>query len=210
MTEQTPEVVRAFPGGRLTSNAGLMAKARQNLRGKWGFGVLVTLLYFLVSAVPSGFPKTGWIIGLIINGPLSLGMAILYLRFVRMGEAAYEQVFHGFKWFKTALITYLLMVLYIILWALLFIIPGVVAAFSYSMTFFILADNPNLTPSEALLKSKQLMNCHKLKLFYLACRFIPWAILSVLSFGIGFLWLIPYMYSTVAFFYEDITSQKRG
>ncbi len=198
---------RPIPTERLTANEHLMAKAREHLTGKWGFGALVTLLYILVSGVPSGIPKIGGLIGLIINGPISLGLAILFLSLVRSGEAKLDQIFEGFSRFKVALVTYLLMVLYIVLWSLLLIVPGIIAALSYAMTFFILADEKDVTASDALAKSKRIMDGHKWKLFYLGCRFIGWALLCVLTLGIGFLWLFPYMYTSMTLFYEDIKQQ---
>lgn len=204
------EEKRPIPTERVTANEHLMAKAREHLKDKWGFGALITLLYILVSGVPSSLPKIGGLIGLIINGPISLGLAILFLSLVRSGEAKLDRIFEGFNRFKVALLTYLLMVLYIVLWALLLIVPGIIAALSYAMTFFILADEPDVTASEALEKSKKLMDGHKLKLFYLGCRFIGWALLCVLTLGIGFLWLFPYMYASMTLFYEDIKQQGSG
>ena len=204
MSENGAEEIRPIPNGKLTPNSDLMAMALQNLKGKWGFGVLVTFVYFLVSVVPSSIPRIGGLIGLIITGPVTLGLAILFLSFVRSGEASLNQIFEGFNRFRVALFAHLLMLLYIVLWALLLIIPGIIAAISYSMTFFILADRPDMTASQALSKSKELMNGNKLKMFYLGCRFLPWALLCILSLGIGFLWLLPYLYISLALFYEDI------
>jgi uncharacterized membrane protein len=87
---------------------------------------------------------------------------------------------------------------------LLLIIPGIIAALSYSMTFFIIADDESIEPMEALKKSKKMMEGYKLKLFYLSIRFFGLALLCILTLGIGFLWLIPYTYVTMAKFYDDI------
>jgi uncharacterized membrane protein len=87
---------------------------------------------------------------------------------------------------------------------LLLIIPGIIAAISYSMTFYILADDNSLTAMEAIDKSKAMMEGYKLKYFYLSLRFLGWALLAILTFGIGFLWLAPYMMVASAKFYDDI------
>ena len=102
------------------------------------------------------------------------------------------------------MLAYILVGIYTILWLLLLIIPGIIAAISYSQTFFILADDNTLRPSEAIDKSKKMMDGYKLKYFYLCLRFLGLALLCVLTLGIGFLWLIPYMYVTCAKFYEDV------
>lgn len=90
------------------------------------------------------------------------------------------------------------------LWTLLLIIPGIIAAYSYSLVYYILVDEPNLKPLEALRKSKKMMYGNKAKLFYLGLRFIGWALLCVLTLGIGFIWLAPYIQATRAKFYEDV------
>jgi uncharacterized membrane protein len=90
------------------------------------------------------------------------------------------------------------------LWALLLVIPGIIAALGYSMTFYILADDESIKAEDALKKSKLMMEGHKLKLFYLYLRFFLLALLCVLTLGIGFLWLIPFINITMAKFYDDI------
>jgi uncharacterized membrane protein len=100
------------------------------------------------------------------------------------------------------------MLLYIFLWSLLLVIPGIIAALSYSMTFYIIADDPSIKPQDALKKSKAMMNGYKEKLFYLYLRFILLAMLCILTLGIGFLWLIPYIHITMAKFYDDINGNE--
>ena len=79
--------------------------------------------------------------------------------------------FQAFNSFSNAFIAYLLIILYVLLWALLHIVPGIIAALSYSMTFYILADDPFIIPQDALKKSKSMKDGKKLKLFYLAFAF---------------------------------------
>jgi uncharacterized membrane protein len=141
---------------------------------------------------------------LIIGGPFALGAAIFSLSISRGKEARLEQIFQGFNSFSTAFIAYLLVILYVLLWALLLIVPGIIAALGYSMTFYILADDPLIKPQDALKKSKSMMDGYKLKLFYLVLRFFLLALLCILTLGIGFLWLIPYVHVTMAKFYDDI------
>ena len=85
---------------------------------------------------------------------------------------------------------YLLVSIYTCLWALLFYIPGIVKSFSYSMSWFVLAENPHLSADEAITASRRIMNGHKWELFVLYLSFIPWYILSFVTFGIGFLFKI--------------------
>ena len=96
------------------------------------------------------------------------------------------------------------MVAFILLWALLLIIPGIIAALAYSQTFFLLADDLSLRPLEALKKSKDMMMGYKWQYFRFLCRFIPWFILAIIPVGIGLLWFIPYFVTAQAHFYEKL------
>ncbi|MEQ1561498.1 MAG: DUF975 family protein [Nitrospira sp.] len=187
-----------------TANKVLIKQARESLKGQWGTVIGVGVFYFLLIMAIQNIPKSGGILSMIISGPMGLGLAMFYLSVSRNKNANFEQIFEGFKRFQTSLITYLLMVLYILLWSLLLIVPGIIASISYSMTFFILADDASIGPREALDKSKKMMMGYKWKLFCLGFRFFGWAILAVLTFGIGFIWLIPYMQVADAKFYDDI------
>jgi uncharacterized membrane protein len=190
-----------------TENVVLMKMARESLSGKWGLAIGTFLVYvLLVGAFPGAtriFPAAG-LIGLIITGPLLLGISIFSLAIARNQEARLEQIFNGFSNFGTALGAYILMVVFIVLWMLLLIVPGIIAAISYSMTFYIIADDDSIKPMEAIDKSKKMMYGYKWKYFRLALRFLGWALLCILTLGIGFLWLIPYIQVTCAKFYDDI------
>lgn len=187
-----------------TENVVLMQMARESLKGKWGLAIGTFLVYLVITVTLQVIPIAGPIVSLIISGPFALGLAIFSLALSRNQEARLEQIFQGFNNFGTALGTYLLMVLFIILWMLLLIIPGIMAALSYSMTFFILADDKSIGAMEAIDKSKQMMYGYRWKLFCLYLRFLGWALLCILTFGIGFLWLLPYVQISMAKFYDDV------
>ena len=188
-----------------TENAELTKMARESLKGKWWLAVGTFFLYTIILGVPNAIPVLGSIVALIIGGPMALGLAIFVLSISRGKDANLEQIFQGFHKFGNSLGAYLLMVLFILLWSLLLIIPGIIAAFSYSMTFFILADDEeNIGAMDALNKSKGMMMGHKGKLFCLSLRFIGWALLCILTAGIGYFWLAPYMEVSFAKFYDDI------
>jgi uncharacterized membrane protein len=98
----------------------------------------------------------------------------------------------------------LLMYIFTFLWSLLFIIPGIVKMFSYAMTPYILEEHPELSANEAIDHSRAMMKGHKFDLFWLYLSFIGWGILSLFTFGIGGLWLGPYVQGAHAAFYEDV------
>jgi uncharacterized membrane protein len=101
-------------------------------------------------------------------------------------------------------VTYFIMSLYLFLWTLLFIIPGIIKAFAYSQTFYILADNPSLSFNEAIEASMKMMYGYKWKYVGLAFRFFGWSLLCIFTLGIGFIWVLPWAMATQAKFYEDI------
>ena len=187
-----------------TENKTLMLQARESLKGMWGLAVGVTIVYILIAMIAGSIPRIGFLISLIITGPLVLGYAIFILAVSRKQNPAFAQLFDGFKRFVLALQTYILQAVFILLWTLLLIIPGIIAALSYSMAFFLLVDNENIKPMEAINKSKELMKGNKGKLFCLGLRFLGWIILGIVTLGIGFLWILPYMAVSVAKFYDDI------
>jgi uncharacterized membrane protein len=188
----------------ITSNKELMKMALDSLKGKWGLALGTYLLYGLIIGGASSIPRGGSLGGLIIGGPLMLGMIIFSLHLSRGQHARTKLLFIGFRRFGIALGTYLLMTLFIFLWMLLFIVPGIIAALSYAMTFYILAEDKTIGAKQALDKSKKMMYGYKWKFFCLIWRFFGWFLLSILSFGVGFLWLSPYMQVSFAKFYDDI------
>jgi uncharacterized membrane protein len=176
-----------------TSNAELMRTARESLKGKWGLAIAVTVVYCVLVSVPQSIKNIGPIVVLLISAPLAGGMAAFALSIARNQEAKFEQLFDGFKSYATYLVAYILMTVYIMLWMLLLIIPGIIAAFSYSMTYFIIADDPSISASDALKKSKEIMKGNKGKYFVLS---------------LGMLWIMPYMQISFAKFYEDIKEKN--
>jgi uncharacterized membrane protein len=198
-----------------TDNVILMQKAREALGGRWGIAIITCLIYNLILSVQFTYRLTAapnfglgiGIIGLLIAGPLTLGLITFSLAIARNQDADIGQLFLGFRRMEVAILAYILVAIYTILWLLLLIVPGIVAAISYSQTFYIIAEDPDIRPSEAIDKSKKMMDGYKLKYFYLCLRFILLALLCILTLGIGFLWLMPYIQVTNAKFYDDVKSQ---
>ena len=187
-----------------TENKVLMANARNSLRGFWGLAIGALIIYILVFCVLGFFPVFGTIATYIIVGPMTVGGVRFTLAVSRKGRPEIGQLFSGFDRFGTHLAAYLLQTIFVALWTLLLIIPGIIAALSYSMTYFIIAEDSSISASDAITKSKKMMKGNKWKLSCLGFRFIGWLLLAILSFGIGFLWVGPYMYVSYAQFYDDL------
>ena len=193
------------------------------LKGNWAQAVLATIIYIAVAgsvgllgevADSQLFPKgvillmTGstLLVSLIILLPLEVGFYNTYKELLRNGDGAVAG-----NMVKLAIATYaknvlgmFLVSLYTFLWMLLFIIPGLIKSFSYAMTPFILVDNPELSANQAIDLSRAMMKGRKFDLFWLVLSFIGWILLGILTFGVGLLWVIPYMYTSMASFYEDV------
>ena len=121
-------------------------RAWNNLSGKWGTMALATLIMSLITGTGAAlaFIFIGGIVTLIITGPLMAGMCILTLHIVRASNVKIEMLFDGFKIFGKAFLLYILNGIFTFLWSLLFIIPGIIKTYSYSMSYYILLDNPEL------------------------------------------------------------------
>ena len=129
---------------------------------------------------------------------------MIYLKIANGKEIAIDDIFNGLNIFGKALWLQILVAFYTFLWTLLLYIPGIVKSLSYSASTWILANNPELTASEALSKSKKVMEGHKWDLFILQLSFIPWYILVALTFGIASIYVNPYFEVTLANFYKNI------
>jgi len=200
-----------------TSNQALMAQALKSLSSKWGIAIGSWLVFVLLTVF--SFNTTIWewqgdngenykssldIIGWIIAGPLSLGFTSIILLISRNKKPHFTLLFSGFKRFAVSLSAYLLMVIFMILWLLLLIIPGIIAVLRYSQTWYILSEDKNIGALEAINKSKEMMIGNKWKLFCLYFRFFGWFVLCILTLGLGFIVLGPYMSVSLAKFHDDL------
>lgn len=140
----------------------------------------------------------------VLRGSISIGHNRFCLKLVDGEQAQFEDLFSAFDIFGNAFVLNLLITLKVIAWSLLFVIPGIIAAYRYSMATYIMAENPTIAPSEAIERSKALMNGRKGDLFCLDLSFIGWALLGALTAGIGYLWLAPYMTVSHAAFYRSL------
>jgi uncharacterized membrane protein len=149
---------------------------------------------------------------LLVTGPLTLGLAQFILTMARNGaeEPKPWDVINGFSSFGRAFGTYLLIVIFTFLWSLLFIIPGIIAAYRYRMAYYILLDEPEIGPLEAISRSKQLMVGNKWKLFCLDFSYILWLLLGSLFYGLLMIFVLPYYQNGVAQFYLEALDQRRS
>jgi uncharacterized membrane protein len=208
----------------MVSSKNLRMLGLESLKGKWLLAIIITIFALFVlpnilHLINPGikdwsiyfYIDKAWVI--LTTGAFWLGRDMFFLYLVRKNETNFSQLFSYFrsiKLFLNSFAYYVFITIYLILWGLLLVIPGIIKSYSYSLTPFLLIDNPELSVNQAITKSRKLMNGKKLNLFLLDLSFIGWLILSVLTFGVGFIWLAPYYRSTVAQFYQQVLSMEKN
>lgn len=187
--------------------------AYKAMSGNWGISAVIYAIYMVVASVLSvnTNPESAGLhqLILIILMPMGWGVGVMFLDMIRGKKLTHYWLIDGYRngnlW--PVLGTTLLQGIYIFLWTLCLIIPGIIKNYSYIMTPFVLLDQPELKFDAAIERSMQLMKGYKWKFFCLQLSFIGWVLLSMLTLGIGFLFLIPYMQTAAAFFYEDLKAE---
>lgn len=184
--------------------------ARQSLKGNWGNAAILTFLIALVTAAcgAGATIAVGALVLLAVSGPMALGYSIFSMNLIRNKSAAINDVFDGFKDFGRAFTAFILIEIFTFLWTLLFVIPGIVMRYAYSMTYYILADRPNMSANEARKASIDLMRGNKWRLFCLHLSFIGWYLLVLLTFGILIFWVQPYVKTATTAFYQNLLPKE--
>lgn len=159
-----------------------------------------------ISAPLAILSSVGSVIACIVASLFAYGVSKYMLNFVRSGQSDIRYIFSGFSegfntWVR-AFVLQVLMSVFIMLWSLLLVIPGIIASYRYMMAYYILADNEDMSAIDAIRASKQMMIGHKWELFVLHLSFIGWIALCIITCGIGFIFLAPYMDASIANFYE--------
>jgi len=216
------------------------AAARRSLKGYWGWALLVCLVAALLGGVSggsggvSGFFRSAqdhaadypgmerlaaaaapyacvWGIAVfLIGGAVELGACSFHCRLNLGQRPPFDALFERFSIFGKALGLRLFCALFILLWSLLLVVPGIIAAYRYSMAKYLMAEYPDMGVREAVNRSKELMDGNKGRLFCLQFSFIGWCLLSVLTLGILSLWLTPYVETATAAFYLELTGKQYG
>lgn len=148
------------------------------------------------------------LVNLILGGVIQLGYASYLLKQHDREICETKELFSKFDYFGPGFLQLLLRNIFTALWSILLVIPGIIKSLGYSMTPFLMVENPNLTAKEAIKLSQEKMMGHKWELFCMSLSFIGWSILATLTGGIGYIFLNPYMNAAYAAFYRDKISPK--
>jgi Predicted integral membrane protein len=183
-------------------------RALAQLKGNWKEPVLLAFVYFIICAGLGAIPIVGQFSAWVVIIPLACGLTWAMLGFYRGNKKdLLRKLFDPFNDFGRVFLTMFLMGIYIWLWSLLLIIPGIIKSLSYAMTTYILKDRPELGYNDAITLSRQMMDGRKWRYFVLQLSFIGWGILNIFTLGIGTFWLIPYIQTTQAAFYEELKKE---
>ncbi|EGW37774.1 DUF975 family protein [Desulfosporosinus sp. OT] len=170
----------------------------QSIRNVWQNGELISV------PTTSHSSDLGDLVSFILTGPVTLGVAGYFVKLMRNEGPVIKDMFGGFKFFLKTFVLNLLITIFTLLWMLLLIIPGIIAILRYSMAYYILCDNPQLSALEVLKQSKLMMAGYKFDLFKLWLSYLGWFLLGIITLGLGFLWVIPYYNTALANFYQDL------
>lgn len=192
----------------MKTRAELKSMAKEQIKGNIGILFVITLIIGLISAaagfILSFIPAGSLIASIVITPAFSISILRVYLNLAKAQKPEVKDAFSGFDDFWSAFKVTFLVGLFTFLWSLLFVIPGIIKAISYSQAMTIVAENPKTNALDAINRSKAMMHGHKMDYFVLGLSFIGWALLCGITFGIAYIYVGPYMSATQINFYNEI------
>ena len=176
-------------------------EAKRLLKGNWLMGFAVILIYCLISGAIGSFTAS---IGMfILSTSLYIAVNNVFISAYLGNGYEINHMVKGYdKGIGNRIALSALKTIYLMLWSLLFFIPGIIKSYSYALAEFISRENPEKTATECLDESKELMYGHKMDLFLFDLSFIGWHILSALTCGILYIYVMPYMYQARIIFID--------
>ena len=200
------------------TRAEIKEQAKAQLKGKVGILFVCMLVASIIPAVISGIASAltqsgNQVVGsllssagsILITPPITLGLIMVFLNVTYGEEPKVGTIFEPFKtnYGKSIALSFLVGI-FVLLWCLLLVIPGIIMAYAYSQSFRILCENPEMSPMECIKESKRIMKGRKMDLFVLQLSFIGWILLVCVTFGIAAIYVYPYMQLAETNFYHRI------
>lgn len=201
----------------------LKLDAKQKMKGKYSEAIIMMLVFGVISFIAAQFDlalskslgmvtedsqNTLNIFTLLVSIIFGLGITSFFLKISRGESPQWKEMYSKTNRIPDYFVLNLLIGIFVFLWTLLLIIPGIIASISYSLAQYIMLDEPNLSPMDCIRKSKEMMKGHKGECFCLALSFIGWIILGIFTLGILYFWLVPYMSVTMCNFYNKLKGDK--
>lgn len=178
----------------------MMRRAKAQLANNWISVAVGTLIYSVLMFICG----STYILELVLYGPLTFGYYLYVSCIMDTRQNNLSLLFKGFERFVETFLAGLLIMLAVIFGTLLLIVPGIIVSLGFSLTFFIMIDNPHISGLDAMNESWNMMKGQKWNLFCLLLRFFGWYLLCILTCGIGYLFLTPYVVATVQNFYRKL------
>jgi uncharacterized membrane protein len=152
-----------------------------------------------------------FLLQIFLFNPLKIGCHAFFSDNIQQdGAAGLDALMTGFRNYGRSFVTMLLRSIFLALWSMLFVIPGLIKAYSYRMVPYIIRDNPELSPTEVITRSRKMMNGHKWATFVMDLSFLGWILLGAITFGLGLIfWTDPYLASTEAALYQELKKEYR-
>ena len=192
-------------GGNLMNRAQLKSLAKSQIKGNIGILFVIALIAGLIMSALNLIPVVGSVAVAFVASPLlAMNMVLIYLGLTKGKKPEIADLFKNFNNFWPVFKVQFLTGLFVMLWSLLLYVSGIIKGISYSQALYIISENPEMGAREAITKSRQMMDGHKMEYFVLCLSFIGWALLGSLTFGILYIWLTPYMSATFANFYNSL------
>lgn len=190
----------------MNSRQALKQQSKEQISGNIPILFGCTLIAGIISLILNEIPhEIISFLGILLVSPvLGFNLSAIYLNLTHGQKPELGDLFKNSAMWGKIIILNLLMTLFIFLWTLLLIIPGIIKSYSYSMAYYILIENPDMSAMEALTASKEMMKGHKFELFILGLSFLPWILLCIFTIGIASIYVVPYIQTTLANFYNSI------
>lgn len=177
----------------------MMRRAKAQLANQWGEAAIASLIFLAITWFASSF-----VVGIILIGPIYFGYYLYMSCLIDRHQSNLNLLLKGFDRFVETLIAGLLYYCAIFIGGCLLIVPGIILGCGFAMTFYIMVDDPYISGLNALEKSWNMMKGHKWDFFVLQLRFIGWILLCVLTCGIGYIFLSPYITVTNLNYYRKL------
>jgi len=187
----------------------LMRQSREMLIPHWLLSVGICVLYVLIIGIPAEQNSYGEMLSFLLAGPLQLGLCIYFLNIIHQEKPSIFNLLQGFKPLLQVLLAYLVVTVMVVLGLLFFIVPGIILSLGLSMTFYIIAERPEIPFGDAIQESWNLTNGYKTELLVLHLRFLPWYVLGLLFFIVGIFVIVPWHYTSIALYYNYLKKQPR-
>lgn len=222
MENEENQLVAELNRSRSMNNREIQEFAWNAMSGRWLYGALTLILFLAVVmgiSTPQFFMEEGsvlyqaWeVLCTPFTWVLWIGLVACYLNLALKAKPSYAQLFLGYRsveYFLRIVITEIAQYIMLILWFLLLIVPGIMKAYSYTMTELILVEHPEYSPLQAITASKEMMYGHRWEFFCLQARFWAWMLLVSFTFGIAALWVYPYYMTAKSKFYLELKERMK-